>query len=126
MKNQIMAMFTILTIATGCKNEPQIDYTLFSGKIENPVGKTIIVEGNDASNFSKTINLNEDGSYADTLFNTTGYYTLKYNKEQIGFYFEPGFNLNTIINTEAASGEEEIKIEGVGAENSNYLITKKS
>jgi len=124
MKNQVVALFIILMIVTACKNQSQIDYALFSGKIENPVGETITIESNDIINFSKTIKLNKDGSFADTLYMAAGYYTLKYNKVRVRFYLEPEFNLNTTINTEAASDVEEIKIEGVGAENSNYLIAK--
>lgn len=125
MNKQLTVFFAILITLAACKNEPQIDYALFSGKIENPVGETIrMVGSNDLMDYSKTIKLTKDGSFTDTLYMATGYYTLKYNNEEIAFYLEPGFNLSTVINTEATLEVEQLKIEGVGAENTNYLIAK--
>ncbi|MBL4642428.1 MAG: TlpA family protein disulfide reductase [Flavobacteriaceae bacterium] len=118
MKSHIVALFTIMLVIVSCKNEPQIEYAILHGKIKNPIGKTIHIEGNDGSNFSKSIALKEDGTFRDTVYAKPGYYTLKYHKLRIKYYLEPGFNLQTDINTEV------VEISGKGAENSNYLASK--
>ena len=118
MKSQIVALFALMLVIFSCKSEPQIEYSVLHGKIENPVGKTISIEGNDSSGVEIQIELKENGAFADTLYVETGYYTLKYNKLRIKLYLEPGFNLQTTINAKV------VEINGTGAKNSSYLAAK--
>lgn len=103
-----------------CKEEPKIDYAIFSGKIENAQGKTVtILNGREKV---KEITLNEDGTFADTLKIDNGYYNLDHGREIAYIYLEQGDNINVTLDTKEF--DETIKFEGVGSENNNYLASK--
>ncbi|UNY98635.1 TlpA family protein disulfide reductase [Zhouia spongiae] len=114
-------LFSAIIAATiiSCQKEQKVDYTLVQGKIDNATGKEIIIRGND---FTQKIALKEDGSFADTLRVSPGYYTLAEGRESTAVYLEPGYNLNISLNTEQF--DETIKYTGTGAENSNFLANK--
>ena len=67
---KLILLFTVSIIIVSCKNEPKIDYALFSGTITNPVGEEITVSGTD---FNQKITVNKEGVFADTLKITPGY-----------------------------------------------------
>lgn len=118
MKKYLLIAATGLAVIS-CKNEPKVDYVLFSGKIENSKGDKINVVGND---FKKEIALKEDGTFADTLRVEPGYYNFYNGRERSTFYVAPGDNLNLTLN--ANEFDETIKYTGKGSENNNYLAEK--
>ncbi len=110
----------IAVICFACKEEPKVDYALFSGKIENQKEeKVAILKGRETV---KEIKLNEDGTFADTLKIKSGYYSLSHGRESSAFYINPGNNLNVTLDTKEF--DETLKYSGKGSGNSNYLAAK--
>jgi thiol-disulfide isomerase/thioredoxin len=105
-----------------CKEEqaPKIDYTLFSGKIENPLDKTVTIY-NGREKVAE-MPLGEEGTFADTLKIESGYYTLSHGRESSAIYLNPGDAIYVKLDTKEF--DETITYSGKGAENSNYLAAK--
>lgn len=119
MKN-LLTLIMLMIVIVACKNEPKIDFALFSGKIENPKGELMtIFKGQEKI---KEIKVNEDGSFSDTLRIDQGYFTLVHNRENSAFYVGPGDDLQVTLNT--AEFDETITYSGVGSDNNNYLVQK--
>ncbi|MFC0605810.1 TlpA family protein disulfide reductase [Winogradskyella pulchriflava] len=115
-------LFILCIAATmfACKQDPKIDYALFSGKIENPTDKTVIVF--DGREKVKEMVLSENGTFADTLKIESGYYTLRHGKESSTIYLDPENDIDMTLNTK--SFDETLKYSGKGSENNNYLAAK--
>lgn len=112
----LIAVFAIFS----CKNKPKIDYVILSGKIENQKSEKINISGN---NLKKEINLNDDGTFSDTLFiEAPGYYTLLHDRERTSIYTKQGDELNVTL--DALKFDETIKYSGKGSKNNNYIATK--
>jgi thiol-disulfide isomerase/thioredoxin len=113
----------VLLVATfaifSCKNEPKIEYILFSGKIENPKGDKIVVSRND---FKKEITIKEDGTFTDTLHTDKGYYSLSHGRERTSFFISSGDDLKLSLDTNKF--DETLAYTGKGAANNNYLAGK--
>ncbi|RMZ51937.1 TlpA family protein disulfide reductase [Flavobacteriaceae bacterium PRS1] len=116
---KLILLFTVSIIIVSCKNEPKIDYALFSGTITNPVGEEITVSGTD---FNQKITVNKEGVFADTLKITPGYYSFSHGRESSTFYLTSGYNLNLTLDTKEF--DETITYNGEGSENNNYLAFK--
>jgi hypothetical protein len=118
MKKSLLLLIVISSFFS-CKVEPKIDYALLSGKIDNAKGKTLNAT---KGAFEQTINLKDDGTFADTLHIEPGYYSLSHGRESTTLYLKPGYDLSVSINT--AEFDESIKYMGIGSENNNYLAKK--
>ncbi|WP_336069766.1 TlpA disulfide reductase family protein [Mesoflavibacter sp. CH_XMU1404-2] len=116
MKKVLMCLAGLAIIA--CKQEPK-DYVTFSGKIENPNSDSLVVQGR---NYNKTIKVNEDGTFKDTLKVETGVYMFFDGNEQSTLYLKNGADINMTLNTKEF--DESIKFSGNGSEDSNYLAEK--
>ncbi len=116
---KLLVLFTAALLIVACKSETEVDYALFSGKVENPTGKTIVIKGND---FDKTINLKEDGTFADTLYVASGYYSFSEGRESSAMYVQTGDNLNLTL--DAKEFDESIVYTGLGSECNNFLVAK--
>jgi len=84
MKQLLILCLAISILA--CKEEPK-DYATISGKIENPdESKTLkIFQGR---NYEKTITLNDDGTFKDTLKVEAGDYNFQHGKEYGQIYLK--------------------------------------
>ncbi|WP_299520861.1 TlpA disulfide reductase family protein [Winogradskyella sp.] len=112
--------FCITISLFACKEESKIDYTLFSGKIENPTDKLVTVyHGREKV---KEISLTDDGTFADTLKVKSGYYTINHGREGSAMYLNPGDDIKVFIDTKEF--DETIAYTGTGSENSNFLAAK--
>ena len=117
---KLILLLVVATFAMSCKSEPKIDYALISGKIDNAVGKTVLITGND---FNQEIVLNEDGTFSDTLrIVNNGYYSLNHGRENSTMYLNKGDNINVTLDTKQF--DESIKYEGTGSSTNNYLANK--
>ena len=113
-------MLPILAISiVACETEPKIDYALFSGKIENQAGKSIVVRG---GTFNQEITINDDGTFADTLRIESGYFTFNHGREGSALYLSLGDDLNLTLDTKEF--DETITYTGIGSESNNYLAAK--
>ena len=117
MKNVIHFLITALLIVS-C-NEENKDYVTLSGKITNPISDSLVVIKDD---IIKSIKVNEDGTFLDTLRVETRNYKLFDGQEQASIYLKNGYNLRVTL--DANVFDETIKFEGVGAEANNYLAKK--
>ncbi|MDP5157257.1 MAG: TlpA family protein disulfide reductase [Flaviramulus sp.] len=113
MKKILLPILAIALIA--CKQEPK-DYATLSGKITNKNSDSIVVR---TQTFSKTIKVNEDGTFKDTLKVETGIHTLYDGVEATSVFLKNGFDLNISLN--AKEFDESIIFEGFGAEHSKFL-----
>ncbi|WP_422104782.1 TlpA family protein disulfide reductase [Winogradskyella sp.] len=118
-------MKKLLTLCIGlslfaCKEEPKIDYALFSGKIENPADKVVTVyHGREKV---KEIPLTDEGTFADTLNIKSGYYSLNHGREGSAMYLSPGDDIKVSLDTKEF--DETITYSGIGSENNNFLAAK--
>ncbi|HIC33119.1 MAG TPA: thioredoxin, partial [Flavobacteriaceae bacterium] len=117
MKKVLMCLAGLAIIA--CKQEPK-DYATFSGKIENPNSDSLYVF--QARNYKKTIKVNEDGTFSDTLKVEPGVYGIYDGKEQAFVYLKNDADVK--LSVDAENFRETIKYEGKDVENSNFLIEK--
>ncbi|WP_452221974.1 TlpA family protein disulfide reductase [Lacinutrix salivirga] len=116
-------LFICLTAALAlfsCKEEAPKDYVTLSGKIENPNSDSLFVY--QGRNFSKTIRLNEDGTFSDTLKVEPGIYGIYDGTESANLYLKNDYDLNLTLNTEEF--DESLKFSGKGADDNNYMVEK--
>ena len=101
-----------------CKNEPK-DYVTFSGEITNQNSDSIVVR---SRTYSKTIKVNEDGTFSDTLKVATGVYSFFDGAESTSIFLENGYDINMTLDTKMF--DETAKYTGNGSEHSNFLASK--
>ncbi|ULC58147.1 TlpA family protein disulfide reductase [Flaviramulus sp. BrNp1-15] len=116
MKKLLLLSLAIATIA--CKEEPK-DYVTFSGKITDKFSDSIVVR---TRTYSKTIKVNEDGTFSDTLKVDAGIHNFYDGNESTSVFLKNGYDLNITLDTKEF--DETIKYSGVGAETNNYLAKK--
>lgn len=101
-----------------CKKEIR-DYATLSGKITDKNSDSIIIR---TRNYSKTIEVNEDGSFRDTLKVEPGIFNFFDGKESTYLFLKNGYDLQMTL--DAKKFDETIKYKGIGAENSNFIAEK--
>ncbi|MCF6222153.1 MAG: TlpA family protein disulfide reductase [Flavobacteriaceae bacterium] len=115
---KIFFVIIALSIISCSKEEDQVKYVLFSGKIENIDGGKLSVRNSEKE--IKEITVLENGTFSDTIHNLdTGYYTFKYGNETSAFYLKPGYNLQLKLDTKEF--DESVNYLGNGSEENNYL-----
>ncbi|WP_430409417.1 TlpA family protein disulfide reductase [Kordia sp.] len=114
---KILLLITAFAIFS-CEKEPEApkDYVTLSGKIENKNSDSLVVR---SRTYSKTIKVNEDGTFKDTLKVANGMYNLFDGKESTNIYLENDFDLNVTLDTKMF--DETVKYTGKGAVHSNFL-----
>lgn len=111
-----------LFIASGlllfsCKTESKPDYVIVSGKIENAKTQEITLRDLEG-NLKKTFNLDNEGSFKDTLeIEESGFYALN-NLPRI--YLEKGDDLQ--MNIDAENPYESPVFKGIGSIFNQYMI----
>jgi len=121
MKKSTLLFLLIATFIFSFKNRELNSNVIFSGKIENPNSDTLnILDIN--YNIIKTIVLDKDNTFRDTLNITEGYYRLGDGTEGTQMYLKPNFNLILTLNTNEF--DESILYKGNGAKENNYLAKK--
>lgn len=101
-----------------CKQEPK-DYVTLSGKITNQTSDSIQIINRT---FSKTIKVNSDGTFKDTLKVVDGLYNFYDGNEAATIFLKNGYDLNITLDTK--DFDKTIKFSGEGAENNNFLAEK--
>ncbi len=117
---KLIALIMVMFIMVSCEKEPEVDYALLTGKIENPKGESItVLKGREKI---QEIKVNQDGTFSDTLKIEKGYYSMSHGRESSAIYLEPGYVLNLTLDTKEF--DETIVYTGNGSENNNYLVQK--
>ncbi len=115
---KLLILSCALILVFGCKEEPK-DYVTLSGKITDKSSDSIVIRTRE---YTKTIKVNKDGTFSDTLNVETGTYNLYDGNESTSLFLKNGFDLNITLDTKQF--DETIKYSGIGAETSNYLAKK--
>lgn len=102
----------------GCTEAPK-DYVTFSGKITDKNSDSVVLR---TQTYSKTIKVNDDGTFRDTLKVDAGLFNFYDGGESTNLYLKNGYDLNLTLDTKRF--DESITYEGVGAETNNYLAQK--
>ena len=121
MKKISLALFTLFVI-TSCSNEHSKEYISLSGKLENNKDSLITITGR--TGVVKTISINNDGSFKDTLKVAKGaIYSFQTSREKrVLIYLKNGFNINIRGNSEKFMTSFEYS--GEGASNSNFILAQ--
>ena len=118
MKKLIYFLSIVLVVAS-CKKEAPKDYVTLSGKIIDKNSDSLVVRSAD---YSKTIKVNPDGTFSDTLKVVTGVFNLFDGAEGASIYLKNGFDL--VISLDTKQFDESISYTGEGAEVNNYLAAR--
>ncbi len=126
MKNKLLLFLSIILL-TACNQEnttkvedkPKMPDTYISGQLENPLSETLYISGGD---ILEKIQVNEDGTFSDTLQLETGYYRMRHSKKVFYIYLESGNNLKIAADMETYP--ESLAFSGDDIENNNYIREK--
>lgn len=111
-------LVAIATLAIfSCKKE-SANFVTFSGKITNKNSDSIVIS-NPQVGYKKTIKIDENGTFKDTLKITNGFFRLFDGKEYTNLYLQNGDNISMTI--DAKQFDETVSYSGKGAEESNFL-----
>ncbi len=116
MKKLVFVFTAILMVA--CNEEIKKEYVTFSGNITNKNSDSIVIS-HRKSGFKKVIQVNEDGSFSDTLNVIPGMYSFYDGGEGTSLFLKNGFDLQMTLNT--VEFDESIKYAGQGAADNNFL-----
>lgn len=114
---RLLALCLVTTLFT-CKVEPK-DYATLSGKIENP-HESKILKIFRGKIFEKTITVNVDGTFKDTLKVEEGDYNFQHGKEYGQIYLKN--DNETSFNTNYESFVESMVFNGDGSDINNFSI----
>ncbi len=112
---KIIYLFFAVSLFFSCKKN---DFVSFSGKIDNKVSDSIVV-ANPQKGYSKTIKVNDDGTFKDTLKVDDGLFSLFDGKNSAIAYFRNGDEIT--MNMNANDVIQSISFAGKGAAESNFL-----
>ena len=115
MKNTLIALFAITIVS--CVNAPK-DYVTLSGKITDKNSDSVMVR---TRTYSKTIKVDENGIFSDTLKVETGTYNFYDGSESTSIFLKNGYDLNITLDTKLF--DESISYAGNGAESNNFLAS---
>ncbi|MCB4797750.1 TlpA family protein disulfide reductase [Neotamlana laminarinivorans] len=110
-----LLLLSVAIAAMACKQEPK-DYVTLSGKITNKNSDSLLVR---SRTYSKTIQVNENGTFTDTLKVEPGVYNFFDGVESTSIFLKNGFDLDITLDTKEF--DESITFEGSGAEHSSFL-----
>jgi thiol-disulfide isomerase/thioredoxin len=119
---KIIIILTTLLFLTACKNEPVVkDYVTLSGTITNALTKEIQIIDN-RNQVIKTISLNDDNFFTDTLKVSKGVYSITDGTDYASLYLENGYDIAMTLDTKEF--DETLTFTGNGSDGSNYLAKK--
>lgn len=108
------------TLLVACKqNEIVKDYTTLSGIITNSINTDLVLNGPD---FQRTLNIDENGKFKDTMKLEEGFYRLDYGDVQTFLFLKNSYDLN--LNFDAKDAKNTLSFSGLGAGTNNYMADK--
>jgi thiol-disulfide isomerase/thioredoxin len=109
-------MLLCAVLLVSCQEEKPKDHVVLTGKITNPSSDEFRLYN---KMYSKTITVNEDGTFSDTLKVEKGKYTFYDGTEATMLFLENGYELHMTLDAEMF--DETIEYTGIGAENNNFI-----
>ena len=119
MKKNSLLLFTLILLAS-CTGKNATEYLYLSGKLENNKDSILTIAGQ--TGIIKTIAINTDGTFKDTLRVEKAIYTLTTSAKRAPIYLKNGFNIS--INANAEDFMTSIAFSGHGSENSNFMLAQ--
>ena len=121
MKKISILLFATILI-TSCAKEHSKEYLTFSGTLENNKDTIITISGQKGA--IKTISINADGTFTDTLKVDKGtIYTLATSRtKRAPIYLKNGYDLK--LNGDAGKFMKSFVFSGQGADNSNFITAQ--
>lgn len=116
---KVLFTLALASAVVACKKEAPKDYVTLSGTITNQNSDSLCVA---QRNIIKTIKVNPDGTFSDTLKVQPGQFVLFDGKEQAPVYLKNGFDLTIAL--DAKQFDESLTFTGNGEEANNYLAKK--
>ena len=117
-KNSILLLTLILL--SSCAGKNATEYLYLSGELENNKDSILTIAGQ--TGVIKTIVVNTDGTFKDTLKVEKAIYTLTTSTKRAPIYLKNGFNIS--INANAEDFMTSISFSGNGSENSNFMLAQ--
>ncbi len=118
-KKGILAL-VVFSFLFSCKGK-HTEYAIVSGLIANNEVNEIMI---NSRGFSKTIPVNLDGTFSDTIrVVNEGYHTFFDQKNKALLYLKNGDEIN--INYDYSNMDKTISFSGIGAATSQYLVNKR-
>ncbi len=114
-KKNIFYLLIILFVVS-CKKEKK-DYVSFSGKITNKNSDSLVISGQ--TGYKKTISVDENGNFKDTLKVKADFYNLFDGKENTYLYLKNGSEFK--ITVDAKKFDETLTYKGEGVDESKVL-----
>ena len=115
---KLIALVIGLALVSCAEKAPK-DFVALKGKVENAQSSTLTIMG---KNYKKEINLNEDGSFEDTLKVSDGFHGFNEGEKQSFLYLKNGYDLTLIYNADEFPAS--VQFEGNGSVTNNYLNEK--
>ncbi|KAB1067734.1 AhpC/TSA family protein [Tamlana haliotis] len=120
MKKCIALLLLALSIASCTDKKQTKDYIIFSGTIDNVPSKKFMLSGTNLS--ATTIELDENGSFSDTLRTGEGRYIFFDSRNRFDLYFTNGGEYH--LTADLKNFKKTAKLTGTDVDASNYLFTK--
>ena len=117
MRKFLLLLIVISIVA--CKENAPKDYVTLTGIVTNQNSDSLTVGNRE---YSKTIAVNEDGTFSDTLKVETGIYSIYDGTESTNAFLKNGYAIDMTIDTKMF--DESVKYTGIGSEHSNFLAEK--
>ncbi len=114
---KLFITLTALLLLIACKK----DYVTLSGNIDNAISQELKII-NNRNEVIKTITLNDDNSFTDTLKVTKGVYSMTDGNEFATLFLENGYDISISLDTKEF--DETLTFSGNGSDASNYLVKK--
>ena len=119
MKKNSLLLFTLILLAS-CTSKNATKYLYLTGKLENNKDSILTIAGQ--TGIIKTIVVNTDGTFKDTLRVEKAIYTLTTSAKRAPIYLKNGFNIS--VNANAEDFMTSIAFSGNGSENSNFMLAQ--
>ncbi|TRZ42143.1 TlpA family protein disulfide reductase [Robertkochia solimangrovi] len=120
MKKSLLLLLAVGFV--GCQQPSKPEYTILSGKTSGYEAKKINLFNGDRS-ISKSLDVNEDGTFRDTLILPSDFYHVYVGRSYVNLYLENGMDIDvTIFDSQSKKLPE---ITGVGIAVNQYLLERR-
>lgn len=116
---KIIFLLSVIAVISCKEEQPVKDFVTFSGTITDKNSDSIFISN---KTYSKTIKVNEDGTFKDTLKVETGIFSFYDGGESTSLFLQNGYDLT--MNLDTKMFDETIMYSGIGSESNNYLAQK--
>ena len=116
---KIIYILSIVIVFVSCEKEASKGYVTLSGTITNQNSDSLMIA---QRTIIKTIKVNPDGTFSDTLKVETGNYMIFDGSKNAPIYLKNGYDLKMTI--DAKKFNKTITFKGTGEDANNYIVKK--